>query len=287
MAASDAADEGIGGELTIQPDALLMVRVQEDSQLNGTYAVNSMGAIDLGYVGPVFLFNKNEREAERKIADVLKLRHFNKATVSVRMLRPSFDQVRVTGDVNNPGIIKIGPSDSITLRDLLLRAGGVEGSAKRARVKVIRDGLLSPVAYSLEGEDYRLVAEDGSPFIPEVFLRNNDLVHVSTAPAAARKASPGVSPKTVLVLGEVKKRGFVRFGPGEPATMLRLLFKQGGLPPYAKAKAVRVIRRHDDGFEEEFVVNAREILEEGDPDDDFALEDGDRVIVPARRISLF
>jgi len=138
-----------------------------------------------------------------------------------------------------------------------------------------------------------LVDEAGNPFVPEVALQGNDLVHVSmaaTRPGAGRgRASQkgGVAPKTVLVLGEVKRRGFVTFGAGEPATMLRLLFMQGGLPPYAKAKAVRVIRRHDDGFEEEFVVNAREILEEGDPDEDFVLEDGDRVIVPARRISLF
>ena len=93
--------------------------------------------------------------------------------------------------------------------------------------------------------------------------------------------------KEVLALGEVKRKGIYRFSHAEPCTMMHLLFKMGGLPPYAKASAVRVIRVDADGFEQEFEVDAERILDEGNPADDFQLENGDRVIVPARRISLF
>lgn len=69
--------------------------------------------------------------------------------------------------------------------------------------------------------------------------------------------------------------------------MMNLIFRLGGLPAYANDKAVRVIRANADGMQQEFRVNVREILEEGDPELDFPLESGDRVIVPSRGISFF
>ena len=284
-----------GDALTIQPDCLLMVNVDEDPSLDGTYTVNNLGAVQLKYVGPVFLFNKTEREAARKIEEVLKMRHFSKATVKVRIMRASYDKVEIAGAVAKPGVIQIGAGDSVSLNDLLLRAGGLKVAADKVRVKVVRGGLQSPLAYSLEGEDHYLVDDEGTPRVPDVRLRNGDIVHVvvgtgrPSAPDADGVVSAGdaVGPKTLLVLGEVRKKGFIQFGPEEPCTMMHLMIKLGGLPPYAKSKAVRVIRRDEDGFEQEFKVDAKRIMGEGNPDDDFPLQDGDRIIVPERRISLF
>ena len=291
--AGPSVGEEIPGEaLTIQPDCVVLINVSEDPSLDGSYTVNSLGAVQLGYVGPVFLFNKTEREASRKIADVLRMRHFSKATVNVKILRASYDKVEISGSVNKAGLIQIGAGDSITLHDLLLRAEGIQGDATKVQVRVIREGLLSPLKYSLEGEDHVLVDEDGNPRVPDVRLRNNDVVHISMMAGSGTQGPAAseldvVGPKTILVLGEVRNKGFVTFKANEPCTMMRLLFRLGGLPPYAKSKAIRVIRRDSDGFEDEFVVNAKRIMEEGNPDDDFTLKDGDRVIVPARRISLF
>ena len=69
--------------------------------------------------------------------------------------------------------------------------------------------------------------------------------------------------------------------------MLHLMFKMGGLPPYANKRGIRILRRSEDGKEEEIKVDVEKILEEGNPEQDVALENGDRVIVPARRISIF
>ncbi len=287
---SDIGDESI----TIQPDCLLMINVAEDPSLDGTYTVNNLGAVQLKYVGPVFLFNKTEREAARKIEEVLKMRSFSKATVKVRIIRASYDKVKVIGKVAKPGIIQIGAGETISLNDLLLRAGGLNIPASRVKISVVKDGLQSPLAYSLPGKDYYLVDSNGIPRVPEIRLRNNDLVRVveKTGMVAGSKqegvtGSDSMEPKTLLVLGEVRRRGFVTFGPEEPCTMMRLIFKLGGLPPYAKTKAIRVIRKNDKGEEQEFIVDARKILKDGNPDDDFPLQDGDRIIVPARRISLF
>ena len=149
--------------------------------------------------------------------------------------------------------------------------------------------MLSPFPASLPAETYALARKDGSPHVPDVELRNNDIVYVRVTEGRTGGVGRGRTSRaiTVLVLGEVGRQGFYRFPGGSQATIMTLIFQMGGLPPYANDKAIRVIRRDRDGFERESRVNARDILEEGDPDLDFELMNGDRIIVPARRISLF
>lgn len=269
-------------EITIQTDCIVQVSVKEDRQLEGSYTVNEIGAIELGYVGPVILYNMTEKQAEQKIREVLESRYFRTATVKVKILKASYDKMMVMGAVNKPGVIKIGAGDAISLNDALLRAGGLRPAIKGAKVRVVKGGLTKAVAF--EGDEYALVAEDGKPSIPDVKLRNNDVVYVFSSDASAPSE---VGEKEVYVLGEIQKPGVYRFSTAEPCSVMHLLFKIGGLPPYANAKDIRIIRRDKDGGEQDIKVNAEKILKEGKPEDDVALENGDRIVVPARRISLF
>jgi protein involved in polysaccharide export with SLBB domain len=269
-------------DITIQTDCLIQVTVKEDRQLEGSYTVNDIGAIELGYVGPVILYNMTEKEAERKIKEVLESRYFRTATVKLKILRASYDKMMVLGAVNKPGIVKIGAGDSISLNDALLRAGGLRPSIKGARVRVVKGGLTKAVAFN--GDEHALVADDGKPCIPDIKLRNNDVVYVF----ASESGTPAeVGEKEVYVLGEIQKPGVYRFSSAEPCSMMHLLFKIGGLPPYANAKAIKIMRRDKSGNEQEIKINAEKILKEGKPEEDMALENGDRIVVPARRISLF
>ena len=85
--------------IAIQPDSLVQISVAEDPGLDGSYRVNEIGAVEMGYVGPVILFNKREKDAEKKIREVLKSRDFRNATVQVRILRASYDNVMVNCSV--------------------------------------------------------------------------------------------------------------------------------------------------------------------------------------------
>lgn len=272
------------GVLTIQPDCLVQIKVDEDSTLDGSYPVNAIGAIELGRIGPIFLINRTEAEAEKKVREVLLSRDLRKASVRVRIVRASYDKVRMSGAVNRPGLIQIGAGDSISLNDALRRSGGLRISAKGAKVKIVRDGLLFAIPDALDAEEYSLVDEDGRPLVPEVTLRNNDIAYVF---ADRPEAKGGGGEKRIIVLGQVRRPGVYAFGGGEPCTIMHLIFKMGGLPLYANKKAIKVIRRDKEGAEEELVVNAEEILEKGDPDKDVPLQNGDRVKVPARRLHWF
>ncbi len=276
----DVADRAI----TIQPDSILQIAVREDPSLDGSYRVNEIGAVELGYIGPVILFNKTEQEAAATIRDVLRTRAFRKATVDVKMSRASYDRVKVVGDVGNPGLIRIGAGSSISLNDALLRAGGIRASARGVHVRFIEGGITNALASAMEGVVHSMFTEDGKPSVPDLRLRNNDMVFVFSR----RERSMGqVGEKEITVLGEVHRPGLYRFSGSEPCTMMHLIFKMGGLPPYANRKALRLIRRDEEGRETETIVNVEKILETGRPEDDMILENGDRVIVPARRLSLF
>lgn len=281
---SRTAPDGTVAYLTIQPEAVLRIRVSEDGNLNGNYVVNEIGAISFAYIGPIILWNMTEEQAAARIQEVLQSRDFRNATVTVEMLRASYDRVAVDGQVVRPGMIRIGAGDLISLNDALLRVGGLSGAVRGMQVRVLRGGMTNVLASVQRGEVYAMQDLEGRPTIPEVWLGNNDqaIVFTSRAQATAVRGD-----KEILLLGEVNRRGPIRFSAGEPATMMRLVFKMGGFPQYANQRNVRIVRRDDQGGEYELSVNVQQIMETGDPDLDVPLEDGDRIIVPARRISLF
>ena len=273
------------GALTIQPDCLVQIKVDEDPTLDGSYPVNGIGAIELGRIGPIFLINRTEAEAEKKVREVLLSRDLKKATVRVRIVRASYDKVRMSGAVRNPGLIRIGAGDSISLNDALRRSGGLRIAPEGARVKIVRDGLLFAIPDPEDAEEYALVDEDGRPSVPDVTLRNNDIAYVFAHREDVKGGGGGE--KRIIVLGQVRRPGVYVFGSGAPCTIMHLIFKMGGLPLYADKKHVKVIRRDEEGNEEEISVNVEDSLERGDPDKDVPLQNGDRIKVPARRFHLF
>jgi len=277
------------GELTIQPDSLVRISVAEDPGLDGSYPVNDIGAVQFGYIGPVILFNHTEQQAADKIASVLKSRDFRNANVTVRILRASYDKIRVEGAVNSPGFVRIGSGDRISLNDALLQAGGLKASAKDVKVRVVRGGIMSAVAFDMPGEEYSLMGDDGEPTVPRVMLKNNDLAYVYglVEKRPGDGAPSGAIGRSIILLGEVNRPGVYSFQSWEPCTIMHLMFKINGLPPYANRKAIKVVRRNAEGMESEFEVDVESIMDDGDPERDFVLNDGDRVIVPARRISIF
>jgi protein involved in polysaccharide export with SLBB domain len=280
-------ESAVVDEVTIQPEFLLQIAVAEDKTLDGSYLVNDIGAIELGYVGPIILFNNTAREAEAKIRQVLTGQHFKQATVSVRVLRASYGKVRVSGNVHSPGVVRIGAGDAISLNDALLRAGGVRTAAKGSRVRIVRGGMRSALAAAMPGEEYDLFLPDGTPSLPNVDLRNNDTVDVFVEGVQGAAVAEG-GEKEVLVLGEVGRQGVYRFQSHEPCTMMHLVFKIGGLPAYARRNAIQVFRRTEDSLSEDvFEVDVTRIMDSGNPDMDFALYHGDRVVVPARSWTLF
>ncbi|MEI6218597.1 MAG: polysaccharide biosynthesis/export family protein [bacterium] len=269
--------------VTIQPETVVEVMVAEDPILSGTYEVNAASAIMFRYVGLVFLGNLTAPEARIKIKNTLeKERGFRVATVEVKIVRASYDTVRVSGWVNEPGDLRIGPGSDITLTEALLRAKGLRAQAKGIKIGVARGGLLNPVPLTpVKGkgrEEYSLVGPNGEESVPSVPLRGNDWVHIFPGD----EQPVGLGEKQVVVV-MVDQPGVVRFSNNEPCTMIYLLAKVGKLSKWIDTRRVLVLRKDKNGNEEEIKVDVRPILEKADSSADVALEHGDRVIFKERR----
>ncbi|MEI6971764.1 MAG: polysaccharide biosynthesis/export family protein [bacterium] len=266
--------------ITIQPETVVEITVDEDQSLSGTYEVNSASAIQFRYVGLVFLGNMTTSEATVKIKSLLiKERGFRNANVAVRIVKASYDTIRVSGWVNEPTDLKIGPGSQITLRDALLRAKGLRSQAKGTRITIARDGLLNPIPLTGRvNEEYSLMGPDGKASIPRVAVRGNDWVHVSPGDEQV-----GLGEKQIVVM-MLSQPSVVRFSNNEPCTMMYLLVKIGKLPKWVDSGNVRVVRKGQDGLEAEIKVDIRPILEAADSKEDIALEHGDRVIFKERRL---
>lgn len=278
-----AIPEGVPvGTVVIQPESIVDISVKEDPTLDGRYLVNDFSAIDFSYVGLVILHEMTAEQAAEKIRSVLESRYLRQATVTVKITKASYDRVFVDGEVLKPGMLKIGPGTQISLSDALLRAGGLRPQAVRTQLKVVPGGMLNAFRAAAEGTVYPLVDENGKPTVPGVQLQNNDLVYVYSG----EDARP-VGDRKIVVLGEVARPGPVHFMSGEPCSLMYLLFKMGGLPRFAKADAIKIVRRDERGAETEIVADAEVLLKYGRPEDDVTLENGDTVIVPYRGFSLF
>lgn len=288
----DTASKTAAGfrEITIEPDCVLEIGVEEDPSLNGSYAVDMDGGIDFGYVGLVVLQNATAREAERKIRALLKGRYTKTATVRVRITKASYDKVKVAGAVVSPGMLKIGSGAGISLEEALIRAGGISTEGEEIKIKIVPGGARSVIGgpASPEGRVVKLTVSADGVTVPDVNLYNQDLIYVFSAREMASEiGKPKQGSKTIIVLGEVPRAGPITFKPNEPCTLLCLLFRIGGLSDFARASSIRIKRTNGDGEEEVIKANGERLLKTGDPSIDVPLMDGDRVIVPAKTFSFF
>lgn len=114
---------------------------------------------------------------------------------------------------------------------------------------------------------------------PNVFVSVQPKERVAAAPRP-----PAPDPTIgIYFLGEVSSPGLKELKPG--TDFLQALAQSGGLTRFAADKRIQ-IRRTDprNGTQQTFVVNYRAILDGAAIQQNFALRDGDVVVVPERRL---
>jgi polysaccharide export outer membrane protein len=116
-----------------------------------------------------------------------------------------------------------------------------------------------------------------------VGLNANQLATLLTAKYASYVITPQVTvsvvdirSREVFVMGQVSKAG--SYPLRAPTTVLQLIAQAGGLTPYAKRKAIYVLRASN-GHSEKFPFNYVKVTR-GDGQQNIMLQPGDTVIVP-------
>jgi protein involved in polysaccharide export with SLBB domain len=140
--------------------------------------------------------------------------------------------VQITGEVNSNGVYPY--ADSLTVGDLILKAGGFKYSATGSFIEIIRraaePGKIAEIITVSINKDLSITPENS-----KLLLKPFDQIYV--------RATPGFEiPKLVSIDGEVALKGTFAIDKKE-MRISDLLRRAGGLTPYAYPRGATLVRR--------------------------------------------
>ncbi|MCB2263528.1 MAG: polysaccharide biosynthesis/export family protein [Candidatus Thiosymbion ectosymbiont of Robbea hypermnestra] len=161
----------------IRPYDLLEIRVFQADELSGNERVSGDGKIILPLIGGVSIVGLTPREAERKLAHVLRRAYLQDPQVDLFVAEYADQEITVSGAVHKPDVFPIKGRTS--LMQAIAQAGGLERLAKEDEIIVFR-GQGTPQAriYIVDFDAVR----NGS--LPDPVLVANDRILVPESAGA-------------------------------------------------------------------------------------------------------
>jgi polysaccharide export outer membrane protein len=192
LAGSSRADErpvsGAGGDKTqtyrIRTTDKLSIRIFQEDDLSTICRVDAKGTVNLPLVGEVRVYGQTLSQAERTIETAYKDgRYLRKPEVTVTVDEYAPREVSIQGQVKNPGRYQLPVEATISVLDLVTKAGGFTDTAQGTSVRVTRilpDGGTKVITIDVEslikgkgnvrtnGSDSSLLLEpDDIVYVPE------------------------------------------------------------------------------------------------------------------------
>lgn len=235
---------------TIEPGDQLQVNLNtgthtEDSNLKWKVSVDASGQTSLPNIGQVKLAGLSRAEAEKQIVQAsLERDVFLTPTVELSVEQQSERTILVSGAVEKPGPITVR-GESVTLADVLVRAGGltnmasgeisVTGASGDNAETLSLPNAIRPVGSTSEaGFKAITVSLETTPpaQFGEISIPNGSVVHVEESP-----------PRPIKVVGVIRNQA-VEVPSGENVRLLDALTLAGG-QTYSNwiSDRVTVIRR--------------------------------------------
>jgi len=134
---------------------------------NGGYLIDSLGMVHLPIIGAIEIGGLNRMEATSLILSMLE-GHLENPTVQIQI--QNF-KVTVLGDVRAQGTFKI-PNERITILEAIGLAGGMNITANRKDILVIRNDSDSDQTYRIDLTNTAALSS------PVYYLDQNDVVYV-------------------------------------------------------------------------------------------------------------
>lgn len=245
------------GPYTLGPEDVLAISVLRHPELSLEITVPADGAITCPVAGQVNVTGKTATEVATAITAGLKS-ELRDPVVTVVVKTPRPQRVYVNGDVGRPGVCDW--KEGWRISEVIAAAGGLTIKPEAARTTIFRAGQ--------EAIEVDLAA-----------------VFVSVTPDANVPVLPGdsitVSAKTVRVYvnGQVNKPGIYEMPIGSRAA--QAVAVAGGLTQNAAASKAYVLRAG-----EKLPVDLNQVMQQGEPAADVALQAEDTVNIPENRSSL-
>jgi polysaccharide export outer membrane protein len=248
-----------GSALLIGPGDELEVTVYGAQDLSGHTRVSADGNISLPLIGYVRIAGLSSSEAEGAIEAVLRQNNVvNDPQVSVYVKEYTSSGISVAGEVTKPGFYSaLGPH---RLFDVLQAAGGPTDKASNKVVISHRD-QKDVTTLSISKNPAEMAANN-------VELQPGDTVVVPKA---------GI----VYVLGEVTRPGGYVLNSTGGITVLQVVAVAGGPTHVASAGKTRLLRRTDNGFQEQ-QIDVTKLLRGKALD--ISVRDEDILFIPSSKI---
>jgi polysaccharide biosynthesis/export protein len=160
----------------------LRISVFQEDDLTSMCRVDSKGAVNLPLVGEVRIYGQNLSEAERTIEAAYKDGRFLRnpqVTVAVEEYAPR--EVSIQGQVKNAGRYALPIESTMSVLDLVTKAGGFTDTAQGTAVKITRilpDGTTKVITLDVEslikGKSNAKTTEENNSLL----LQPDDIVYV-------------------------------------------------------------------------------------------------------------
>ncbi|MCX7886317.1 MAG: polysaccharide export protein [Verrucomicrobiae bacterium] len=125
-------------EYRIQPSDLLDIHVYQEPDLSLKVRVRPDGKISYPLLGSVAVAGLTVTEVQEKLTELLAKDYLVNPRVSVSVEPATSQKVLIIGQVKNPGSYEIPRHETLTVLQLIARAGGFTDIAAQNRVTVIR-----------------------------------------------------------------------------------------------------------------------------------------------------
>lgn len=243
------------------PGDLLKISVINLEEMNGEYRIDSLGYINLPYIGRTLARGITIEELQNKIGKRLEDGYLNNPQVLVEIKEFRFQPISVIGAVQSPGRLETVDLD-IDLIEALTQAGGITTDAGN-RILVMRK--------SASGRTRTLTIN-----LSELMIEGQARLNIPLFPGDTVNIPPQ-KPLVVSVLGEVMRPGEFKFTSDSRLTLLKVVATAGGFTTYARQNKITV-KREIDGETKALKVNAKAIRE--GKIQDFEILHNDLIIVP-------
>ncbi|NQZ57050.1 MAG: polysaccharide biosynthesis/export family protein [Lentisphaeraceae bacterium] len=267
------------GQSKIRFGDLVHLTMTEDEDIKYEGEVSTSGFVTLPYYGPAKIAGLSEKEAETYLKKELEKELYQKASVSVVVVKRAIAYVYVYGAVGNgnsddgPGKVEV-PADKGHIRALQAIAE-VGGLSKWAAPKLTHILSYNENTKRYTKKEFKL--EDAYLNIggqQDLILKPDDIIVIPSL--ADGRVAPGSV--QVMVAGKVEKPGVVFFEPGEPPSLVRAILKAGNFNKFANKKKVRLIRL-ENGKTISSEINVEALLKEGQLTKDIKLKSGDLIVI--------
>ena len=169
-----------GADAPIQPGDQIALRIDREPEMSGTFTVSETGEVVLPRLGAFRVAEASAGALQDSLVAAYG-RYLRNPAIEVTVLR----RIGVQGEVRRPDVYMVDLT--VTLRDLIARAGGVTEAGSPQKIAVVREGET----ISLQGdESTNLLAAE---------LRSGDQVVVGRRSWMARNPAAAVGTVTSLV----------------------------------------------------------------------------------------